>query len=162
MDWNKFSLIGHRDHLIFSPIDAIKLERLISHIALPPGACVVDIGAGACEVLIRVLEKYPATGIGVDLREECRAEAYRRAEGRVKPGQLTFVHADCRTVPRPIFWPPFRSRHLHGLHPGVGGISTVSSDLTAIRERAWIHPHRRGVLETNAFPRIPNGPGRCG
>lgn len=121
MDSTKLSLIAHRDHLIHSPVNVAKLDRLLSHMSLTSSASVIDIGAGHCEILIRVLEKYHASGIGVELREESRKEAYKRAEGRVQEGKFKFVQSDASQFLEQYSGPLFDLAICTGSTQALGG-----------------------------------------
>src|SRR5437588_4357178 len=66
MDHLKFTAIAHTDHLFCSPLSEEKADRLIDLLDLHPAAHVLDAGCGKAELLIRVVERYGATGVGVD------------------------------------------------------------------------------------------------
>ncbi|MHC8970094.1 SAM-dependent methyltransferase [Priestia aryabhattai] len=64
MDRNKYSSIAHREHLFSNPISEIKINKIIDFLQLEPHAKVLDIGAGKCELLIRLVEKYGIEATG--------------------------------------------------------------------------------------------------
>lgn len=121
MDSTKFSLVAHRDHLFYGPINPNKLDRIISHISLAPNDRVIDIGAGSCEILVRILEKHQASGIGVELREESRAEAFKRTNGRVQQDKFTFVLADASQFLEEYSGPMFDLAVCTGSTHALGG-----------------------------------------
>lgn len=85
MDRMKFTTIAHADHALCSPISDAKLDRVIELLDLPPDARVLDAGCGKGELLIRVVERWNARGVGVDPNGAFLGEARRRAEERSLP-----------------------------------------------------------------------------
>jgi SAM-dependent methyltransferase len=84
----KFTRIAHADHLFHSPINADRLATMLGLVGLARGARVVDFGCGNAEVLIQCIERYGATGVGVDISPFALAEARERASTRVPSGSL--------------------------------------------------------------------------
>jgi SAM-dependent methyltransferase len=89
MDRTRFSFIAHRDMDFCSPIGPARVARAIELMGLAPGAEVVDIGAGKCEWLARILLSVPASkGIGVEPAAMFADEAERRHAAYVRGGRL--------------------------------------------------------------------------
>ncbi|MEK1832050.1 class I SAM-dependent methyltransferase [Priestia megaterium] len=80
MDRNKFSSIAHSKHLFSNPISETKINRIIDFLQLEPHARVLDIGAGKCELLIRLVEKYDIEATAVELYEGSILEAKQQAQ----------------------------------------------------------------------------------
>lgn len=96
MDRNKFSLIAHRDHVYSNPISEQKMDKIIGYASLQPDHKVIDIGAGKCELLIRLIEKYDCSGTAVELYEGAIAQAKKKAENRIASGRIQFIEKDAR------------------------------------------------------------------
>ncbi|PLS03669.1 hypothetical protein [Neobacillus cucumis] len=62
MDRNKFSAIAHRNHAFANPVQEGKLMKMIGMATPKPKDLVIDIGAGKCELLIRLVENYQVRG----------------------------------------------------------------------------------------------------
>ena len=88
MDQTKFTTIAHRDHAICNPIGSDKTDRVIALLDLPPGARVLDVGCGKAEMLMRLIERYGCSAVGVDSNPHFLAEARARAFDRGVAGQL--------------------------------------------------------------------------
>ena len=82
MDPVRFSTIAHRNHRFCSPLGQATVERSLERLALEHGQRALDVGCGKGEMLLRVLERYPVTGVGVDPNREFLAGAQRRATRR--------------------------------------------------------------------------------
>ncbi len=92
--WSYFD-ITHRDHDIMNPMSSGKLNEMIGLLRLPEGAKVLDIGCGKAEPLVRIVERYAISGIGVDPSPKVIVEAKQRAAARVEsPSQLEFMLTD--------------------------------------------------------------------
>lgn len=92
MNHTKFSTIAHRDHCFANPLSEAKVDRLLDLLALTPGSRVLDVGCGNAELLLRLIERYQISGIGVEPNTAVVAEAHRRAAARIPPEQL-HLHA---------------------------------------------------------------------
>ncbi|WP_223589261.1 SAM-dependent methyltransferase [Neobacillus bataviensis] len=94
MDRNKFSAIAHRDHAFYNPISEEKIMKMIDMASLKPQDKVIDIGAGRCELLIRLVENYQVSGTAVELYAGAIEEANRRAGTRIPEGSIEFIVDD--------------------------------------------------------------------
>jgi SAM-dependent methyltransferase len=94
----KFTSIAHRDHTLLSPIHGERLDRLIEMLALQPGDRVLDVGCGKGEMLRRVVERFDADGVGVDINPRFVAEAERHAIAGPSRGQLEFQNVAAREL----------------------------------------------------------------
>lgn len=98
MDRNKFSAIAHSEHLFSNPISETKINRIIDFLQLEPHAKVLDIGAGKCELLIRLVEKYDIEATAVELYEGSILEAKKQAQKRISEGKITYIVKDAKQV----------------------------------------------------------------
>lgn len=98
MDRNKFSAIAHRDHIFHNPISETKMNQALRHIPLKPDDRVIDMGAGTCELLIRLAETKKIKGTAIELYEGAIEEAKRRARGRISADSLEFLAEDAKAV----------------------------------------------------------------
>ncbi|MDH2364105.1 SAM-dependent methyltransferase [Priestia megaterium] len=98
MDRNQFSAIAHSEHLFSNPISETKINRIIDFLQLEPHAKVLDIGAGKCELLIRLVEKYDIEATAVELYEGSILEAKKQAQKRISEGKITYIVKDAKQV----------------------------------------------------------------
>jgi ubiquinone/menaquinone biosynthesis C-methylase UbiE len=95
-DQRRFSTIAHRDHTLCNPLSLEKVDRVLALFDLPPGARVADVGCGKAEMLMRLIERYGCTALGVDSNADFLAEARARAFDRGVAGQLELVESEAR------------------------------------------------------------------
>jgi ubiquinone/menaquinone biosynthesis C-methylase UbiE len=98
MDRNKFSSIAHRNHAFSNPITEAKLMKMIQMISPKPSDKIIDIGAGKCELLIRLVENYQVTATAIELYEGSINEAKQLASGRIPDHSIDFVVNDANTA----------------------------------------------------------------
>ena len=77
-----------------NPVSGEKVDRVVDALHLEDGARVLDIGCGKGEILIRVLERWPAAGVGVDLSPSFLAEARSETTERVPGADLEWLEQD--------------------------------------------------------------------
>jgi SAM-dependent methyltransferase len=92
----RFSAIAHGEMAIWNPLSGSTLNEAIEELRLPAAARVLDLGCGRAEALRRVVERYDAHGVGVDLSPFALAQA-RAASMELKHGTLELVEADALT-----------------------------------------------------------------
>lgn len=88
MDRERFSFVAHREHAFCNPVGEAKITRVIDRLALTGGDRVVDFGAGKCELLIRLVERYGVRADAVDTSRLFLDEGRRRARGRIDDAAL--------------------------------------------------------------------------
>lgn len=98
MDRNKYSAIAHRDHVFSNPINSAKINKIINLIPLKPRNKVIDIGAGTCELPIRLIEKYNVTATAIELYKGSIDKGKQRAEGRIPMEKIDFINEDVKAV----------------------------------------------------------------
>jgi SAM-dependent methyltransferase len=89
----RFSAIAHNGMAIMNPLSGTILNEAIDEMRLPPAARVLDLGCGKAEALRRVVERYEAHGVGVDLSPFALSEA-RAASMELRKGTLQLIEAD--------------------------------------------------------------------
>lgn len=91
MDRTRFSFIAHRNLSFCAPVSPERVDRAIASLELRPEATVVDVGAGKCEWLIRIIRRYDARGVGVEPAALFADEARRRGRELVEAKRLEVV-----------------------------------------------------------------------
>jgi SAM-dependent methyltransferase len=89
----RFSAIAHGEMAIMNPLAGTTLNEAIDELRLAPGSRVLDLGCGKAEALRRVVERFDAHGVGVDLSPFALAQA-RAASMELRHGTLQLVEAD--------------------------------------------------------------------
>jgi SAM-dependent methyltransferase len=131
MDRNRFSAIAHRHHLFANPVSLAKWNRVISVADPKPGEHVLDVGAGNCEMLIRLAEAYGVAGTAIEVSPDQLAEARRRSAGRVGPETLTLIEEDARVALARLGAGAFDMALCVGATHALGGLTPA---LTALRQ----------------------------
>ncbi|HYF64786.1 MAG TPA: class I SAM-dependent methyltransferase [Herpetosiphonaceae bacterium] len=88
MDRVKFSTIAHQDHRFANPLGEAKVDHMLSLLDLEAGAPVLDVGCGNAELLIRLIKRFDAIGVGVDPNGAMLDRARERAAALVISGRL--------------------------------------------------------------------------
>jgi SAM-dependent methyltransferase len=89
----RFSAIAHGDMVLWNPLSTASLNEAIEELRLEPGASVLDLGCGRGEALRRVVERFDARGIGLDISRFALAQA-RAASMERRRGTLELIEAD--------------------------------------------------------------------
>ena len=94
MEPARFSVIGHSGMVLCNPVSSENVDLVVDALHLEAGARVLDVGCGKGEILIRVLERWAAAGVGVDLSPSFLAEAFRQASERVPGAEVEWLEGD--------------------------------------------------------------------
>lgn len=94
----RFSSIAHGDMALWNPLSSASLNEAIEELRLPSGSRVLDLGCGRGEALRRVVERFNADGVGVDLSPYAIAQA-RASSMELKHGTLQLVEGDALSYP---------------------------------------------------------------
>ncbi|HEY7463130.1 MAG TPA: class I SAM-dependent methyltransferase [Candidatus Limnocylindria bacterium] len=89
----RFSAIAHGEMVIWNPLSGSTLNEAIGELRLPSGARVLDLGCGRAEALRRVVERYDAHGVGVDISPYAVALA-RASSMELRHGTLELLEGD--------------------------------------------------------------------
>lgn len=90
----KYYGVTHRDHLVMNPTSEAKTDEFIGILPLKPNARVLDIASGKGEQLLRIIEKYNATGVGIDISPYEIEASTQRAISRGLQNKVEFIEAD--------------------------------------------------------------------
>ncbi len=74
--------------LLWNPLPRDETLRIADAVEIGPASRVLDVGCGRAELLIRILERTGASGVGVDDWPHAIASARASAAGRVPPDRL--------------------------------------------------------------------------
>jgi SAM-dependent methyltransferase len=66
LDQTRYSTLAHAAHVFCSPLAEATVDALLARLALAPGARVLDVGCGKAQMLVRLVERYGAAGVGID------------------------------------------------------------------------------------------------
>jgi ubiquinone/menaquinone biosynthesis C-methylase UbiE len=94
MDIWKFFDITHRDHLLCNPLNADKVDEMISLLQLPPNAHVLELATGKGEFLIRLIERYGATAVAVDTSPYCIRDFTQKLVQRTPEADVQLLEMD--------------------------------------------------------------------
>jgi SAM-dependent methyltransferase len=79
--WKRIAIL-HEAHLLCNPLSLSKVDEIVELLRLRPGARVLDIACGKGEVLCRVVSRFGAQGVGVDLSPYAIADARAKVRER--------------------------------------------------------------------------------
>ena len=94
MDKWKYYDIIHKKHLVCNPISTKKLERLCQLLSLEKETRVLDVACGKGELLIRLVELYGISGVGVDISPYCIRECVEKLQKRAPNADIKFLETD--------------------------------------------------------------------
>jgi SAM-dependent methyltransferase len=92
LDRRRFSAIAHGDLVLWNPLPQAATLALIDSLDVPPTGRVLDVGCGRAELLIRLLARTGASGVGVDPWPHAMTLARAAAAGRVDHFRLELRH----------------------------------------------------------------------
>jgi SAM-dependent methyltransferase len=126
----KFSAIGHSDHDYCNPVSAGRIERLLDLLPLQQNHRVLDLGCGRGELALRLIERFGATVVGVELSPYMLDAARERAQWT---DALSRLHLDDIDIAR--FEADPETFHL-SVMMGAGGIAGGMAGICA-KLRGW-------------------------
>jgi ubiquinone/menaquinone biosynthesis C-methylase UbiE len=97
----RFSAIAHARLPYCNPIAPHKLDRVLDLLSGHDGLRALDVGCGRADLLVRLAERFGATGVGLDLSERFLAEGRRRLADRCPDAAIELVQTDIAEYPLP-------------------------------------------------------------
>lgn len=94
MDYKRLSHIAHSTHILYNPIGEQKLDHMLGLIPLKPDSRAVDFGAGRCEALIRLVERYNCNALAVEVDQAFVDLAHNEAATRIPGKSLRIVRQE--------------------------------------------------------------------
>jgi cyclopropane fatty-acyl-phospholipid synthase-like methyltransferase len=92
----RFTTIAHKGHALLGPVSDASAEAMLSRIDAVRPARVLDVGCGKGALLVRALERWGGTGIGIEPNPAFATEARARAEARVVAGRVRIIESHYR------------------------------------------------------------------
>lgn len=94
MEFWKYYDITHKEHLICNPISVEKLDALIRLLRLESSSKILEIAAGKGEFLIRLVENFNISAVGVDLSPYYIENAKLKVKERIPNADITLIQID--------------------------------------------------------------------
>ena len=94
MDRFRYYDISLKHHRLCNPTGMAKIDEMISLLDIPEGGRVLDIACGKAEFLVRTVERYGCSAVGVDLSPYAIEDARRLAAERVPDADVELLHID--------------------------------------------------------------------
>jgi cyclopropane fatty-acyl-phospholipid synthase-like methyltransferase len=92
-----YGTISHQGLRYDNPVSVAKMEEIIELLGLNDQAAVLDVGSGKAELLIRLVERYQVSALGLELDSSYIQEAQEYASARIPTGNLELRECDART-----------------------------------------------------------------
>ena len=127
MDIWKYYDITHRDHLLCNPLNVDKIDEIINLLQLSPNAHVLDLATGKGEFLIRLIERYNASAVAVDISPYCIRDFAQKHAQRIPDADVQILQMDGAKY-----------------HPQPG----EDFDLVACLGASWIFDGYQGTLKS--------------
>lgn len=99
MDQTRFSTIAHADHRFLCPLSMNKAEELIDALDLAENDRILDVGCGKGELLVRIVERYAVTAVGLEPNPAFAAIARAAARARVPEAWVEIREEKAETYP---------------------------------------------------------------
>lgn len=97
LDRQTYGTISHPGLRYNNPFSTAKIEEIIELLSLNAQSTVLEIGSGQGELLIRLVERYQVSALGLELDSSSIKEAREQAAVRVPEGRLEFRECDARS-----------------------------------------------------------------
>jgi cyclopropane fatty-acyl-phospholipid synthase-like methyltransferase len=146
---DRFGEIALRDRKVNNPLGLAALDWIIDLTSPPKGGRVLDAGCGRGEFLLRLAQRRPIQGVGIDRKPREIRLAQAGASERTLRGTLRFRCTDVRSL-RPPSEPYFLSVCLGATH-AFGGLKRTLDTL-----REWTQPDGWVVVGEGFWKRPPS------
>ena len=86
--------IGLKHHILCNPTSIAKLDAMLALLAIPANGRLLDIACGKAELLVRAVERYGCSAVGVDLSPYALQEARALVAARVPDANVELLEID--------------------------------------------------------------------
>jgi cyclopropane fatty-acyl-phospholipid synthase-like methyltransferase len=90
----RYTTIAHAGRAMLGPVSDATAEAMLARLPPPGPARVLDVGCGKGALLVRALERWGGTGVGIEPNPAFAAEARTRADDRLGPGRARILDSD--------------------------------------------------------------------
>lgn len=97
MNRQTYGTLSHPGLRYNNPFSTAKIEEIIELLPLTAQSTVLEIGSGQGELLIRLVERYQVSALGLELDASDIEEAREQAAARVPDGKIEFRECDARS-----------------------------------------------------------------
>lgn len=96
MKQQTYGTLSHPGLRYNNPFSTAKIEKIMDLLGLNAQSTVLEIGSGQGELLIRLVERYQVSALGLEVDLSCIEEACEQAAARVPGGKIEFRACDAR------------------------------------------------------------------
>lgn len=97
MNRQTYGTLSHPGLRYNNPFSTAKIEEIIELLPLTAQSTVLEIGSGQGELLIRLVERYQVSALGLELDAASIEEARKQTATRILTGKLEFRECDARS-----------------------------------------------------------------
>ena len=89
----RFTTIAHEGRSILGPVSEATIDAMLSRLPPPPPARVLDVGCGKGALLVRAVERWGGTGLGIEPNPAFAAAARTLADSRLGAGRVRVIES---------------------------------------------------------------------
>ncbi|MDX2131232.1 MAG: class I SAM-dependent methyltransferase [Planctomycetota bacterium] len=139
MSADLYSSIAHRGMAFMNPMGERSISALVEIVSLQKGANIVDFGAGTCELVVRLAERYAVFGECVELSPEIASRARERVAARVPGGGVRVHEGDAGHFKASVPAASFDMAVCIGSTHALGGFAHAVDTLARLtRQGGWV------------------------
>jgi cyclopropane fatty-acyl-phospholipid synthase-like methyltransferase len=90
----RFTTIAHAGRAMLGPVSEASADAVFSRIPEPGPDRVLDVGCGKGALLVRALERWGGTGVGIEPNPAFAAEARALADARLGAGRVRIIESE--------------------------------------------------------------------